>query len=87
MIMNEIIFPHSHMIFQMWVTVLAVADLPPRWAAVMQNTGVFFFAVAAHYNRFSVWLFAAPIIIGMTILVGHWVRFSKNHSKILTVKV
>jgi len=57
----------------MWVTVLAVADLPPRWAAVMQNTGVFFFAVAAHYNRFSVWLFAAPIIIGMTILVGHWI--------------
>ena len=62
----------------MWVTVLAVADLPPRWAAVMQNTGVFFFAVAAHYNRFSVWLFAAPIIIGMTILVGHWVRSNNN---------
>jgi hypothetical protein len=57
----------------MWVTVLAVADLPQRWAAVMQNTGVFMFSIGAHYNRFSVWLFAAPIVIGMAILMGHWI--------------
>ena len=60
----------------MWVTVLAVADLPQRWAAVMQNTGVFMFSIGAHYNRFSVWLFAAPIVIGMAILMGHWVSDS-----------
>lgn len=63
-------------LLQMWVTVLAVADLPQRWAAVMQNTGVFMFSIGAHYNRFSVWLFAAPIVIGMAILMGHWVSDS-----------
>jgi len=61
----------------MWVTVLAVADLPSRWSAVMQNIGVFLFAIGAHYNRYSAWLFAAPIAVGMTILFAHWVRLKR----------
>lgn len=57
----------------MWVTVLAVADLPQKWTNVLQNTGVFMFAIGAHYDRYSAWLFAAPIIVGMCILGVHWI--------------
>lgn len=56
-----------------WVTVLAIADLPSRWSSILHNTGIMCFAVGAHHNRFSLWLYAAPIVVGVAILITHWI--------------
>jgi hypothetical protein len=56
-----------------WVTVLAIADLPSRWTSLLHTTGILCFAVGAHHNRFSIWLMAAPVIIGTAILITHWI--------------
>lgn len=56
-----------------WVTVLAIADLPSRWTSLLHSVGILCFAIGAHHNRFSVWLFASPVVIGFLILISHWI--------------
>lgn len=59
--------------FQIWATVLVIADLPTKLSSILYNTGIICFAIGTHYNRFSLWLYAAPVAVGLLILVSHWV--------------
>ena len=61
---------------QIWATVLAMADLPSKLSSILYNTGIICFAIGTHYNRFSLWLYAAPVGVGFLILVSHWVSFN-----------
>jgi hypothetical protein len=61
-----------------WVTVLLVADLPPRWNSMLVSSGMLIFAIMAHYDRFSGWLYAMPVIIGIIILTTNWVYQCKQ---------
>jgi hypothetical protein len=53
--------------------VLAIADLPSKWTSILHNMGILCFAVGAHHNRYSIWLYAAPVLVGATILITHWI--------------
>jgi len=55
-----------------WATVLCVADLPDRWVSFLHTVGMFCFAIGAHFNRFSGWLYATPIVVGLVIILFHW---------------
>ena len=68
--------------YQIWATVLAMADLPSKLSSILYNTGIICFAIGTHYNRFSLWLYAAPVGVGLLILVSHWVSFSSLKKKL-----
>ena len=61
-------------VFQIWATVLVITNLPTEFSSILYSTGIICFAIGTHYNRFSIWLYAAPVIV-LLLLFAYWVCY------------
>lgn len=56
-----------------WVTIIAMAYLPTPWPSLLHMLGSILLAFGTTYNKTSVWVFVIPTVIGVVIMIGHWV--------------
>jgi Na+/H+ antiporter NhaC len=57
-----------------WVTMLAMADIPPRLRSFAQTLGPLGVAVGVEYKRHGVWVFAIPAGFAAIVMFASWVR-------------
>nr|CAI5849457.1 unnamed protein product [Callosobruchus analis] len=55
-----------------WVTLLAMADLPQMWTSIAQMAGAISLAFCTSIDRMALWLFVVPVAIGIIIVSASW---------------
>ncbi|XP_066157231.1 post-GPI attachment to proteins factor 6 [Euwallacea fornicatus] len=55
-----------------WLTLLAIADLPPLQLSLLQMCGAMIISFCVTLNRYSLWIFALPSAIGIVIIGISW---------------
>ncbi|VEN44838.1 unnamed protein product [Callosobruchus maculatus] len=53
-----------------WVTLLAMADLPQMWTSIAQMAGAISLAFCTSIDRMALWVFIVPVVIGIFIVLG-----------------
>lgn len=57
-----------------WFTIIAIAALPHNLESLFHVVGLLLISVGVQFNRFSVWVFVVPILVGLAILAIKWGR-------------
>lgn len=60
-------------ILSVWVTLVAMADLPPQLYSVLHMAGAICVALGVEYDRTGLLVFAVPSVAGVLILALSWV--------------
>lgn len=55
-----------------WVTLIAIADLPSFWPSICQMTGAIILAFTTTINKTAVWAFVLPSASGVCIVLISW---------------
>lgn len=55
-----------------WVTIIAVADLPPLITSVCHMLGAIILAFCTSIDRTALWIFAFPVLLGIGIWCVSW---------------
>ncbi|CAG9835409.1 unnamed protein product [Diabrotica balteata] len=60
-------------ILAIWVTLIAIADLPQLLTSVCHMVGAIVLAFCTTINKTSLWVFGLPVITGLLIVVVSWI--------------
>lgn len=55
-----------------WLTLLAIADLPQLALSLLQMAGSIVIAFCVNLNRYALWIFALPSVLGVGIVGVSW---------------
>ncbi|KAH1006200.1 post-GPI attachment to proteins factor 6 isoform X1 [Dendroctonus ponderosae] len=55
-----------------WLTLLAIADLPQLALSLLQMGGSIIIAFCVNLNRYALWIFALPSVVGVVIIGVSW---------------
>lgn len=61
-------------ILSFWVTLIAMANLPPKFVSVAHMVGALGIALGVEYERTGLWVFVVPVGTGVIIMMISWVR-------------
>lgn len=62
-----------------WVTLIAMADLPSIYPSVFHMVGAIFLAFGTTADRRSLWVFAVPAACGVAIIVVRWLWYYRKN--------
>lgn len=66
-------------LLSIWVTLLAMADLPSFYPSVFHMTGAIFIAFGITADRWSLWVFAVPAVCGVCTVMARWSWYYKKN--------
>lgn len=55
-----------------WVTLIAIADLPSYWPTMCQITGAIILSFTTTINKTGFWGFLLPVVAGLVIIAINW---------------
>lgn len=62
-----------------WVTLIALADLPSFYPSILHISGSIFLAFGTTADRRSLWLFMVPATCGLIIILVRWLWYYKKN--------
>lgn len=66
-------------ILSIWVTLIAIANLWTIWPSIFHMTGAIIIAFGVTLNRYSLWVFAIPAVIGIIVIIVSWYMQYRKH--------
>lgn len=60
-------------ILAIWVTLVAIADLPTLWTNISHMVGAIILAFFTTINKTSLWVFIVPVVTGIIVIFGSWI--------------
>lgn len=70
-----------------WLTLLAMADLPSIHLSLLQMGGAIIIAFCVTLNRYAFWIFALPSCLGLLIILISWyLKYGKFRSRFIDRK-
>ncbi|GAB6028880.1 hypothetical protein CHUAL_004680 [Chamberlinius hualienensis] len=67
-------------ILSIWVTIIAMADLPQKIYSVLHMAGAVGVALGVEYDRTGLWVFIVPSVTGLVILTTSWIWHCKQQN-------
>lgn len=62
-----------------WVTLIAIADLPSIYPSLFHMIGAIFLAFGTTADRRSLWVFAVPAAFGIFLILARWLWYYKRN--------
>ncbi|RZC38811.1 transmembrane protein 8A, partial [Asbolus verrucosus] len=59
-------------LLSIWVTLIAIADLPSYWPTICHITGAIVLSFTTTINKTAMWGFALPVVTGIIIVCINW---------------
>ncbi|XP_030763329.1 post-GPI attachment to proteins factor 6 [Sitophilus oryzae] len=71
-------------VLAIWLTLLAMADLPTVQLSILQMAGSIIIAFCVTLNRYALWIFALPSSVGVVIIGVSWyLKYRKYRQKFI----
>lgn len=66
-------------LMSIWVTIIAMTNLQGTYTSILHMLGAILIAVGVTWNRYSLWVFLIPTLIGIVILIASWYWYYRKN--------